>query len=85
MMMKYFAIKDNLANMFMTPVLFQNENMALRWFSGVVNDPKENKIIFDNPADFELWKIGSYENTEGVIKAELDKMATGLSVKKEAK
>ena len=82
MTMKYFAIKDNLADLFMTPVLFQNENMALRWFTGVVNDPKENKIIYDNPADFELWKIGAYDNQKGELTAELDKMATGLSVKK---
>lgn len=78
----YFAIRDNLANAFMTPVLFDNENMAIRWFTGVVNSKEQNEVIYNNPGDFELWKIGAYDNVTGNLVANLDKLATGLSVKK---
>lgn len=78
----YFAIRDNLANAFMTPVLFDNENMALRWFTGVVNSKEQNEVIYNNPGDFELWKIGAYDNVSGNIVGNLEKLATGLSVKK---
>lgn len=78
----YFAIRDNLANAFMTPVLFDNENMALRWFTGVVNSKEQNEVIYNNPSDFELWKIGAFDFTTGNVVANLDKLATGLSVKK---
>lgn len=79
---QYYAIKDNLAEAFMMPILFENENTALRWFSGVVNSETENKIIYDNPGDYELWKLASFDNQSGEITTMLEKIATGLSVKK---
>lgn len=79
---QYYAIKDNLSEMYMTPVLFQNENVALRWFSGVVNSKDQNEIIYNNPGDFELWKLGIYDNNTGELIPMLEKIATGLSVKK---
>lgn len=78
----YFAIKDNMADIFLTPVLFQNENVALRWFTGVVNNKDQNEVIYNNPQDFELWKLAEYNNSDGTIIPEIEKMATGLSVKK---
>lgn len=79
---QYYAIRDNLSEMYMTPVLFQNENVALRWFSGVVNSKEQNEVIYNNPADFELWKLGIYDNSTGDLAPMLEKIATGLSVKK---
>lgn len=79
---QYYAIRDNLSEMYMTPVLFQNENVALRWFSGVVNQKDQNEVIYNNPADFELWKLGIYDNNTGDLVPMLEKIATGLSVKK---
>lgn len=74
-----FAMKDNLANVFMQPQLFQNENVALRNFSQIIN---ETKLFKDNAADFELWKLGEFDDVEGYITSAPEKMATGLSVKK---
>ena len=78
----YYAIRDNLAGAFMTPVLFDNENVALRWFTGVVNSKEQNEVIYNNPGDFELWKLGAFDNISGNIVGNLDQLATGLSVKK---
>lgn len=71
-----------MANIFLTPVLFQNENVALRWFKGVVNSKEQNEVIYNNPQDFELWKLAEYDNNTGAIIPDIEKMATGLSVKK---
>lgn len=79
---QYYAIKDNLSEMFMVPVLFENENVALRWFTGVVNSKEQNEIIYNNPGDFELWKLAIFDNASGNIESMLEKIATGLSVKK---
>lgn len=79
---QYYAIRDNLSELYMTPVLFQNENVALRWFTGVVNSKEQNEVIYNNPQDFELWKLGIFDNFSGELKPMLEKMATGLSVKK---
>lgn len=78
----YYAIRDNLANSFLTPVLFDNENVAIRWFTDVVNSKDQNEVIYNNPGDFELWKLGVFDNISGNIAGNLDKLATGLSVKK---
>lgn len=74
-----FSMKDNLANVFMQPQLFQNENVALRNFTQIIN---ETKLFKDNAADFELWKLGEFDDTEGYITSAPEKVATGLSVKK---
>lgn len=79
---QYYAIKDNLAEVFLTPILFNNENVAIRWFSEVVNSKEENRTIYNNPGDYELWKIGVFNDQTGEITPMLDKMATGLSVKR---
>ena len=79
MIHQIYAMKDNLANVFMQPQLFQNENVALRNFSEIING---QSLFKNNPADFELWKLGEFDDQEGFITSAPEKMATGLSVKK---
>lgn len=81
---QYYAIKDNVSELFMTPVLFQNENVAKRWFKDVINNESQNETIFNNPQDFELWKLGIYDNETGVIESFVQKILSG-SAAKEAK
>lgn len=78
----YYAIKDNLAEAYMTPVLFDNDNLAIRWFTGVVNSKEQNEIIYNNPEDFELWKLGEFDNQSGTIYPGVQKLVTAKSVKK---
>lgn len=79
MIHQIYALKDNLANVFMQPQLFQNENVALRNFSEIINS---TGIFKNNPGDFELWKLGEFDDQKGIIIPEPEKMATGLSVVK---
>lgn len=79
MIHQIYGLKDNLANVFMQPQLFQNENVALRNFSEIING---TGIFKNNPADFELWRLGEFDDQNGVIIPNPEKMATGLSVVK---
>lgn len=82
MIRTYYAIKDNLAEAFMTPVLFDNDNLAKRWFTGVVNSKEQNEVIYNNPEDFELWKLGDFDNQSGQIYPGIQKLVTAKSIKK---
>ena len=77
----YYAIYDNLGQTFNVPVLFDNDATATRWFTNVVNS-KENDIIYSNPQDFDLYKLGSYENNTGELTPGFEKLISGKSVKK---
>lgn len=79
MIHQIYGLKDNLANVFMQPQLFQNENVALRNFSEIING---TGIFKNNPADFELWRLGEFDDQTGIIIPNPEKMATGLSVVK---
>ena len=79
MIHQIYGLKDNLANVFMQPQLFQNENVALRNFSEIING---TGIFKNNPGDFELWKLGEFDDQSGIIVPNPEKMATGLSVVK---
>lgn len=76
----YYAIYDNLGQQYMTPILFDNDQMAIRWFKGVVNN-KENDTIFNNPADYELHKIGTFDFMTGYMEGESSKLVVGKAVK----
>lgn len=78
---QYYAIYDNVSELYGIPVLFQNEKMATRWFKDVINDPKGNETIFNNPNDFELWKLGTFDNSTGAIEPMISKIVNGTSVK----
>lgn len=76
----YYSIYDNLGQQFLVPVLFDNDNMAQRWFKTLVND-KENDTIYNNPEDYELHKIGTFDFTTGNLEAENYKIVDGKAVK----
>lgn len=72
-----YSMKDNLAGVYMQPQLFQNENVALRNFTEIING---TGVFKNNPGDFELWKIGTFDDQEGIVIPAPEKIATGLSV-----
>lgn len=79
--MKYYSVYDNLGEKFYTPVLFQNENVAKRWFAGVVNNEKE-ELISKNPQDFSLYKLAEFDERTGNITSEKEKICDAIALKK---
>lgn len=75
----FFAVKDELAGTFYAPSLFNTEAEAKRNFATAIN---QNPIWHDNASDFSLFKLGSYDDSTGLITSELEKVVSGHSVKK---
>lgn len=83
-MMGYYAIKDNLAERFLTPFICHNDNEAKRMFITTVNDKNNMQIIYENPQDYELYKIGTWEEDLGVMEKDFRKLADATACKREA-
>ena len=75
----FFAVKDELAGTFYAPSLFNTEAEAKRNFATAIN---QNPIWHDNASDFSLFKLGSYDDSTGLITTKLEKVVSGHSVKK---
>lgn len=80
-MKKYYVIKDNLAEVFLMPIAFHNDNEAMRWFQTVIND-KKNDVIFENPQDYELYAIGTWDEKTGMLNGTLNKLVDGKAVRR---
>lgn len=74
----FFAVKDELAETFYAPSLFNTEAEATRNFKTAINN---NPIWRDNASDFSLYKLGEFDDVTGMITSELHKVCSGHSVK----
>lgn len=63
--MVFASIHDIKASLFADPLVFANQDVALRWFRSRCS---EVPVIKDNPEDFELVILGSWESSEGSFK-----------------
>lgn len=83
MILNWYSIKDELAEVFFAPMLFDNDDVAKRYFSAFINN-KENEVVFQNPQDYSLFKLGAFDKLTGDIAANKHLLISGKSVKKEA-
>lgn len=67
MQMKMFSIFDNKAKIFAAPFMLQSTGAAVRAFEDLVSD--ERTIINRHPADFQLFDMGTFEDSTGIIVA----------------
>lgn len=74
-----YAIKDTKTT-FWSPFLHHNDLSATREFSSMVNSG--NDLVANNVQDFELWKLGEYDDVTGVIISKVEFVCNGASVKK---
>ena len=79
--MKLYAIKDVKVG-FWKPFCQPNDAVASREFSNLINSTRES-IVKDNPCDFELWCLGTYDEATGAIVSDVQFIISGASVKKE--
>ena len=77
MILEFYAVKDELANRFLSPVLMSNENEAKRQFKSQVNNIQ---IWKDNPSDFSLYCLGSFNEETGEIWYKPEKIIGGRSL-----
>lgn len=75
---EFYAVKDELAEVFYAPSLFTSKAEAERNFKTAI---KNNPIWNDNAADFSLYKLGEFDDATGMILTDLHKIASGHSYK----
>lgn len=64
MILGVYVVRD-VKSTFMTPTVDQNDNTAIRNFAHAVM--KSDSVISSHKKDFELYKIGTYDNETGFI------------------
>ena len=75
------AVKDELTGLFFQPIFCKSEAEGKRWFEFVLND---NKIWKSNAAMYSLYKLGTFNDKEGIKDyPTVELIVGGLSVKKE--
>lgn len=65
--MKIFSVRDNVVQAFLQPFFSPNSGSAIRSLQEVVNDP--NHTFAKTPADFSLYELGDYDDSNGIITA----------------
>lgn len=74
-----YAIKDT-KTVFWKPFVHHNDLSAQREFANLVNS--NNELVASNVDDFELWKLGTYNDVTGAILPKIEFICNGISVKK---
>lgn len=72
-----YSVKDELTNRFNMPAIMTGDNEALRAFKSQVNSIQ---IWKDNPADFSLYKVGTFDEETATIEPLMEKIVGGRSV-----
>jgi len=63
-----YSIKDAKAGTYGNPFYAINDGVATRSFEQAASDPQTT--IHANPEDFNLYKIGTFDDNEGIITSE---------------
>jgi len=65
MIQKIFTVYDSKTELFMQPFFMPTTGQALRSFEDTCND--ESTLFAKHPADFTLFEIGTYDDTNCAI------------------
>ena len=60
----FYTIYDEMAKKYSNPVLLENDDVAVRSFIAFING---DQLRIDNNKDFSIYRIGSWDSTNGVI------------------
>lgn len=73
-----YSFYDNKAKFYGKPMFFRNDGEATRSWEGAAND--EKSTISAHPSDFELFRIGEFDDQTGSIIPAEAKVSLGLAV-----
>ena len=62
-----FAIKDRAVNGYGETLAMPSEQHAIRWFRDLVNADPEKSAIAKHPDDYDLYRIGDYDDELGLL------------------
>lgn len=67
MIVNVYSVKDHLYK-FGDPVLVPSDDLAVRYFSRLVNGDKVSNDLAFKPSDFDLFKIGTFDTDSAKFK-----------------
>lgn len=79
--MTYYSIYDAKAEVFLTPVLFHNDQEAARWFKATVQ--QKDAIFNGNEEDFTLYKVAEFDERHGNIVSSKKELINGRQFRKD--
>lgn len=65
--MNIYSVYDKATKTYGTPWFQPTDQAALRGFTNEVNRPAESNVIYTNPEDFVLYKLGKFSPELGVL------------------
>lgn len=68
MKVKLYAVLDRASGVYDGPVPSQSDGVAFRNFTNLASDP--NTPVGRNPEDYSLWRVGEWNDAEGVVTPE---------------
>lgn len=63
------SVRDSAAGGYGRPVIVASTGVAARSFSDEVNRGGEDNAMNKHPSDFELYKIGEFDDVVGVVRS----------------
>lgn len=73
-----YALKD-VKSGFMSILVLKNDELAKRSYKNMLADPTPS-LVNQNPEDFELWCLGSYDQDSGIIISDVRFVASATSI-----
>lgn len=61
------SVKDTAAQAFGRPIFVPTIGVAIRSFRDEINRPDSNEDLAKHPSDFELYELGSFDDSTGQV------------------
>lgn len=61
-----YSVLDHTAQVFLNSITFQNDGDAIRWFTTLVNDEKQDSNISKYPEQFTLYRLANFDDKTGL-------------------
>lgn len=61
------AVQDRKSELFASPLLFVNEADAIRNFADAIGREDAQSMLFLHPDDYDLFRIGTYDDSDGIL------------------
>lgn len=76
------SVRDRAADTYGQPFYVTGLGQAIRSFTDEVNRAEKGNALFEHPEDFDLYEIGNFDDSSGVIeRTEVRMICVGKDVK----
>ena len=74
------SVYDTKAESWSIPVATDNKASAMRMFADLVSDSRT--LVGSHPEDFQLWQVGFFDVSTGLLEQDVQHLANGVDFKK---